>query len=59
MKWASDGQVVQFIKASPKVPFVVVCAAGNKARVVNEVLKIDTWADVDELELVPEVCKWR
>lgn len=59
MKWAYDGQVVQFIEAFPKVPFVVACAMGDTVRIVNEVLKIDTWAKVDELEPVPEVCKWR
>lgn len=58
MTWAFDGQWVQFKKARVKVPFVVVCAMGNTARVVNETLKIDTWADVDELEPVPEVCTW-
>ena len=58
MTWVFEGQVVQFIKASTKVPFVVACSMGNTARIVNEVLGIDTWADVDELEPVPEVCQW-
>lgn len=58
MTWVYDGQVVQFKKATKKIPFVVACAMGNTARIVNEMLKIDTWADVDELEPVPEVCKW-
>lgn len=59
MTWVFDGQLVQFKRATRKAPFRVVCAMGNKARVVNEHHKIDTWADVDELEPVPEVCTWQ
>jgi len=54
MTWVFDGQLVYFAKAKKKVPLVVVCAMGKTARVVSEKYRLDTWADVDELEPVPK-----
>lgn len=58
MTWVFDGQWVQFRRAAKKMPFQVVCAMGNTARIINELYKIDIWADVDELEPLPEICEW-
>jgi hypothetical protein len=66
MTWVYDGQKVLFIYTKNLYPAPaehrwllceVKAAMGTTARVVNEMHNVDTWADVHELEPLPDVLR--
>lgn len=63
MNFVFDGQVVEVTFRGKKLRCEVICAAGNDARVANELHQVDTWVSVDDLTPVPDevagVADWR
>lgn len=53
--WVYDGQKVRYTRRNKtKVLCTVAVAAGDSARIINPLFKIDRWVDVVELEVVEE-----
>jgi len=53
MTYADAGKKVWALYGGRFVPVIVACSMGHTVRIRNDVLGIDTWADVSELREAP------